>query len=339
MGRWIRGTAYSLIVVLAVAETGLRWLWMPPSRVWDRPTFVVVEDPQRPYRDRVYAPEKPQGVIRVLVLGDSYTWGANVQPPQTYPKLLEWFLNTAIGQETYEVLNWAVSGASTEDELGQLRAAWGYRPDLVIFGYFINDPDTGPIPAEILRLQQSLTATPAWVQRLRRSSRLVYWIDYQRWARRFRRAQEHYIRGLYDPQGQPWQRHRRVVAEVGQECRRHGVPCLFVIWPHVGFPMNRDYPFQDIHRQVHRLLQAEGLPWLDLLQVFWGMDTRRLQAVPALDPHPSEIAHRVAAEALFRHLQTTWPALQSAVRSDRLVPNAPVPSLRLRMAPLETFSE
>jgi len=53
----------------------------------------------------------------------------------------------------------------------------------------------------------------------------------------------------------------------------------------------------------------------------------------------SEIAHRVAAEALFRHLPTTWPVVREAVRTDRLVPNAPVPSVRLRMAPLETFSE
>jgi lysophospholipase L1-like esterase len=339
MARWIRRLLYGLFVVLVTSEAVLRWLWTPPSRVWDRPAFVVVEDPRRPSRDRLDSPEKSRGVVRILVLGDSYTWGANVQSPQTYPKLLEWLLNTATDGKRYEVLNGAVSGASTEDELSQLRTAWDVRPDLVVFGYFINDPDTGPVPPEILQLQKRLMATPVWVQNLRRYSRLVYWADYRRWTRRFRRAQEHYIRSLYDPRGRPWQRHRQVVAQVGQECRSHGVPCLFVIWPHLGFPLNPDYPFQDIHRQVHRLLQAEGLPWLDLLSVFWGMDTDRLQAVPALDPHPSEIAHRVAAEALFRHLQTTWPVVREAVRTDRLVPNAPVPSVRLRMAPLETFSE
>ena len=44
------------------------------------------------------------------------------------------------------------------------------------------------------------------------------------------------------------------------------------------------------------------MPYLDLLPAFQGVDPVRMQAVPGIDPHPSEIAHRIAAEAILNYL-------------------------------------
>ena len=46
-------------------------------------------------------------------------------------------------------------------------------------------------------------------------------------------------------------------------------------------------------------MESNGVDYLDELEAFRRMDSRRMTAVPVLDPHPSEIAHRVIAETLL----------------------------------------
>ena len=55
-------------------------------------------------------PPKPDGVFRILVVGDSLTYGEGVAAEDAYPALLD----TALGPDV-EVLNLGVSGAQSED--------------------------------------------------------------------------------------------------------------------------------------------------------------------------------------------------------------------------------
>lgn len=85
-----------------------------------------------------YAVMKPRGVYRVLVLGDSTTLGHGVGDNDTFSFLLEQKLSNT-GRT--EVINMGVSGFGTAEELIQLRnVGLQYAPDLVILGYFPNDP-------------------------------------------------------------------------------------------------------------------------------------------------------------------------------------------------------
>ena len=73
-------------------------------------------------------------------------------------------------------------------------------------------------------------------------------------------------------------------------------------WADFSFGLDDDYPFTDIHDSLHRLLEEAGLAYLDLLPEYRGMDMNRLEVVPYKDPHPNEIAHRIAAEHLWEYL-------------------------------------
>ena len=85
-----------------------------------------------------YAVMKPHGVYRVLVLGDSTTLGHGVGDNDTFSFLLEEKLSNT---RRTEVINMGVSGFGTAEELIQLRnVGLQYAPDLVILGYFPNDP-------------------------------------------------------------------------------------------------------------------------------------------------------------------------------------------------------
>ena len=85
-------------------------------------------------RDHEYGPKKG-GVYRILVLGDSVTWGVGVAFNDTYVKKLEKKLkeNQAI---TYEVINAATGGYNTIQELLWFKEyGFAYQPDLIIIAF------------------------------------------------------------------------------------------------------------------------------------------------------------------------------------------------------------
>lgn len=88
--------------------------------------------------------EKPPGTFRILCLGDSFTLGSEVALDQSYPKVLERFLNqqTAEARQpvTYEVLNAGVGGYGTYQELLFLNeVGLTHRPDLILVQFYAND--------------------------------------------------------------------------------------------------------------------------------------------------------------------------------------------------------
>jgi len=79
-------------------------------------------------RDKDYPKEKPAGVFRVAVLGDSFTWGFGIENEDNYTEVLERSLGPG-----YEVINFGISGYGRGQQWLQLkRQALSYSPDAVI---------------------------------------------------------------------------------------------------------------------------------------------------------------------------------------------------------------
>jgi lysophospholipase L1-like esterase len=91
------------------------------------------------FRDtRNYAYEKPDGLLRVIAVGDSNTQGFEVRQNRTFPAVIEQYLRRR--DVNVEVLNAGISGFSTAEELAFLEnEGIKYRPDAVIVGFFAND--------------------------------------------------------------------------------------------------------------------------------------------------------------------------------------------------------
>jgi len=153
LGRWAANAAVffaGLAVALVAVEIVLRTVFYFPQ-----PQFLQIDDflghRLRPgvsgyyveegfskysinsygFRDREYAFEKPPGVFRIAVLGDSYVEALQVGLEQTFPKLLEKRLKKA------QVLSFGVSGYGTAQELlAYRRYARRFSPDLVILVFY-----------------------------------------------------------------------------------------------------------------------------------------------------------------------------------------------------------
>lgn len=100
-------------------------------------TFRVSTDANG-LRAPLHAEKKPEGVFRVMTLGCSTTFGWGVDDVQTYPARLEALLAEA--GHPVEVINAGQPGHSSFQGLWLWdRTLARYQPDLVIFGYVVQD--------------------------------------------------------------------------------------------------------------------------------------------------------------------------------------------------------
>ncbi len=84
---------------------------------------------------------KPDNTHRVLILGDSYTFGVGVEQTETFPALTEKILNTS-GTLKYQVINAGTPGWGTQNQLAFWREKGkAMQPDTVVIAYYQNDLD------------------------------------------------------------------------------------------------------------------------------------------------------------------------------------------------------
>ena len=116
-------------------QPGASGRWFNPQMEYDLEVAINSDG----LRDVERAPlDKPAGVFRILLLGDSYVEGLRVPLEQTFGKVLEAQLNASgpAGQR-FEVIPAGVSGWGTDQELLWLREQGAaYQPDLVLLAFF-----------------------------------------------------------------------------------------------------------------------------------------------------------------------------------------------------------
>jgi hypothetical protein len=136
----------------------------PGYRGWFAGVPVAIN--QLGFRDpRDYAIDKPPGTFRILVLGDSVTFGHGALLETTYPYLLEQQLKAWRKDVRWEVWNLGVPGYNTRTEFEYLRRVGPeYSPDLVIVGFFLNDL-SGNAPVESTLVRRSASMVQRAMQR------------------------------------------------------------------------------------------------------------------------------------------------------------------------------
>ena len=147
-----------VLASLLLLEVAIRWLHLVPDRFWqpdptlgarlvpgasgwwtqeEREFLVPVEVNSLGLHDHEHPYEKPAGVTRVLVLGDSFTEAIHVPLDSGFPMVLERNLNQGNGGQRYEVINAGVSGYGTASAtLFFEQEGWRYQPDVVLLAFY-----------------------------------------------------------------------------------------------------------------------------------------------------------------------------------------------------------
>ncbi|HSF05457.1 MAG TPA: GDSL-type esterase/lipase family protein [Methylomirabilota bacterium] len=376
----------SLAITAGVLEVAVRWvdpqdlhrdegLWAPdPDRAFRlAPGFrgtevshefrIPIAINSRGLRDREIAPTRPPGTARILVVGDSFTYGSGVAAEDTYPKRLERLLAERAGVPV-EVINAGVSGYGTAHEAAFLRAeGWAYEPAVVVLQMFPqNDLDENlePFGREVvdgaLRVRAGRGEGPAWLRRgqavVRARSHAYRFLGDRYHLLRIRLGLEPshaaslgvYLRRPPARVTAGWDATRAQLREIVAMGRQHGRPVVVVHAPALAaLDDERAAAFASFYRvdrtgldwdrpgrTLGALCAALGVPYLDLTEAFRATGRSR-ELYYAHNGHWNSAGHDQVARWLLEALVAEKGAWHEAGAG--VVGRAPAGAMVRRLQP------
>lgn len=323
--RRVEWTAFLLAALLTLGEAALR---LTSNVVADNALATVRLIPgldyggglrgnRLGYPGRDWTTDKPPGVFRIAVLGDSHLVGPVVPFADNFLTLLEQSLPQS------EVLNFGVSGTGPREYRQILRQdVWPFRPDLVLVCVFVTNDVTDqlPTPRHFDPRQHALyclltggrpkpidstpeLAAAAFAERLRAGTLA---------GESFCEVEAQRLAVCLDPEppglDKKWRRCLDDLDGLLADCRGHQAPAVFVLIPDQGQadPQARQDVFRsgvldparfDLDRPQRRFMafcDERGVPCLDLLPAFCD----RAGLYQPRNTHWNIAGHHRAAERL-----------------------------------------
>lgn len=269
-------------------------------------------------RERELPSRKPAGAYRVMVLGDSLTWGTGVAQEERFTDLAEALLREKLPGEGIAVWNMGQEGASTVDEnkfLQETIAA--VRPDRVVVAFCFNDTQVRPQDYSPERELFERRARP-WFGFLRRASRRAGLPRLGQAVEKgtYRLAElvgaiptwTASLDRTYEPASEDWKSFARALRGIKEASDRAGLPRpIFAALTQAVYgerPTNYDRPdaATRLFLKWYRLAGDEaariGFETLDFTADYAAAFSGKVPVVNALDGHPSAELHRLYARKL-----------------------------------------
>ncbi len=249
------------------------------------------------FRGRERAPKKPPGGFRIVVIGDSIAMGWGVSEADSYAARLE----ALLGAQS-EVLNFGVAGLDAVEAVERYHTkALAFEPDLVVYGFTLNDLDNEHYrhsATDLGDVHRALMAHPSHL-----------------WGRVLLPRIGPLREVLYAPLGTPlfelddnwfhnpaaWETTLAALDLLAASAKQRGHCAVLLIHPQLHY-LNALHPYHRHYDAIARAAQARGFFVVRSIDDFVGRKDRRLW-VASDDPHPGPEAHAMLAARLLEELE------------------------------------
>ena len=240
--------------------------------------------------------DKPPGVFRGAVIGDSTAMGWGVEEEDTYATRLERALDADASAGSVEVLNFGLAGLNSEEIIQRLEdLGLGFDPDVVVYGYALNDikgphyrDSLDPEYARSLFQYESSSrlwqwSRPIWLALLERAvtphGTFAYELD------------DNYFR---NPEA--WSSLRKQMERLAELGRENNFCTVLLVQSQIQ-SLNFLHPYKRHYERVGRLAGENGFYTLQSFERLSEEDTSELW-LSELDHHANSAGHAIFAEIL-----------------------------------------
>ena len=322
----------SIIVSLFLAEMIVRWLKLAPVMLdfniiynyqfVENPRICYMTKPRsdeeinsQGFRDKEFSLKKGSGLVRIIMLGDSITYGAFVKRNECFSDRLEKMLKAKTRQLSspmrYEVMNFGVGGYNIVSEIEVLKVyGLKYKPDLVILNYFWNDDELYSHDYwNFLKRDDIAPTEKNWARH--------YYLDPTRfrWNRLFFRSHlfvyiwtivNQFRESRLELQGREYTTYKKgIVLEKLKDLKklsaRHNFKILICMHPVLDYDKNKPNPN---YLKTKKIAKSLGIPCVNLLKHY-----KKQSNDPGIfltnekDPyHPNAKGHNLIARSLMLEL-------------------------------------
>lgn len=299
--------------------------WYEPSDVYGHrlvpnfegfgPLYSTVKINSHGFRDREHTWEKENGTIRILGLGDSFTFGWGVSSEETFLTQLETLLQQRTGKPV-ETINTGVPGWGLNQYYLYLKKAGiRYAPDVVVLAYFVDDlggPIREAIPANkqyrrglqfkggalhYFRLYNFTKSLSDRIREKNRTKRVPYLHDLD--ARRAEWSKRPTYLMTDEPQGNDEEYERLLsdyLARLKQTAEDHGAELVVMYIPDIAQLYHPEV--QHINRVLAELTTAQDIPFVDMTPRFEQAPDFSTYYLWPRDPHTNAAGHLEMAKTL-----------------------------------------
>jgi hypothetical protein len=247
------------------------------------------------YRGPDFVREKPPGVYRIVIIGDSFTFGEGTPDASIYPAILDTALRSRpIGGRRTEVINLGMPAEDGGTELLTYREfARSLAPDHVVLQWHTNDFPSSAVQKDHLRLigvqYRDVVATANdyhWSRLLTVLSARLRMRAISRDLVATTRSDVDQGRASFDAIGQ-----------IRQLAAADSAAFTVLVFPElIRFD---DYPYAPIVAALREYCLKEHIAFVDLVPALAGHRDSDLW-VHESDHHPNPVAHTIAATELLK---------------------------------------
>lgn len=292
------------------------------------------------FRDKEYDLAREEGTFRIIVLGDSITFGINIPFESIYTEQLEDLFATE--KKNVEVLNLSLQGYNTLSEVSTLEEiGLQFRPDMVIVGYCINDIEPSSNLADVIKIEKYRS----FIYKLRLAQFISSKIDKIKGrlqlermnrASQFIENNREYIADISDDQEL-----KRLTNKLKQQVKDKGdsrwISSTYSSEPHLGklryslerlkklkdkhgFDVlvmsisffNENESTKEINSTVYNMIEHEasrlGFDVLSTYDTFISAGFENLKNTENDNIHPNPLGHKLMAELLYEYINSNYPS-------------------------------
>ena len=300
-----------LLAILVIFEISLRLFWKmstPQGDLYTNSSDHILRYELKPnasnglvsinsdgFRDKDFQLAKDKGVFRIVVIGDSETFGKSLPLKDTISKKLEAALNSRCKKSSFEVLNMGVEGYNTIQELEFLKnKGLKYNPDLVILYYCFNDTDYPEYYFKKNFINDNFLVARYIQYRIKKGM-----VKRDRKKRNIN-SEEGVFAYLYSHDS--WEYTKKAIKTISELTKSNNIKFMVMVVPEVSSAVKdfrEGYPYWYINEMLDNFLKSQDIDFIEPIHLFSEQNLNPLDMVVSFeDRHKNGLANSLIAEQL-----------------------------------------